>query len=138
MLLDANLLVSYLPHPDRASAVCRVVRAAILGRVCLLVPEGPLLELCARVEEKTYLAQRIRRQDLEELVEILRETAEMLPEIGAPIPCVVRAPKDDYLASHAVLGRADYLVTGDRDLLVLDPIELVRVVIPAEFLRAIE
>lgn len=138
VLLDANLLVSYLLHPDRASAVSSVVRAAILGRFCLLVPEGLLLEMCVRVEEKTYLAQRIRREDLEELVAILRETAEMLPAIGEPIPSVVRDPKDDYLAAHAVLGRADYLVTGDRDLLALDPIESARVVTPAEFLRVID
>ena len=28
-------------------------------------------------------------------------------------------PKDDYLPAYALVGQADYLVTGDKDLLVL-------------------
>jgi predicted nucleic acid-binding protein len=32
-----------------------------------------------------------------------------------------RDPKDDYLLSLAVSGRADCLVTGDDDLLALNP-----------------
>jgi len=44
------------------------------------------------------MAEPIHREDLEELLSILLETAELLPELPEPIPAVVRDPKDDYLA----------------------------------------
>jgi predicted nucleic acid-binding protein len=38
----------------------------------------------------------------------------------------------------AVAGEADYIVTGDKDLLVLHPFEGIPIVGPAEFLEALE
>ena len=53
------------------------------------------------------------------------------------MPSVTRDRKDDYLLAYAVVGRADYLVTGDRDLLVLGEVEGVRIVSPAGFVGAL-
>lgn len=47
----------------------------------------------------------------------------------------MRDPKDDYLIAHVPLGRADYPVTGDRDLLALGTVGQVRIVGPCEFAR---
>jgi len=46
-------------------------------------------------------------------------TAEHVTPVGA-LPVVVRDPKDEKLLACALHGRADYLVSGDRDLLELD------------------
>jgi putative PIN family toxin of toxin-antitoxin system len=46
-----------------------------------------------------------------------------------------RDPKDDPMLACALAARADYLVTGDRDLLVLGKPFGVAIVTPAEFLR---
>ncbi len=137
MLLDTNLFVSYLLGTGRKGPVGAVVGAGILGRFTLLVPEGLIGELAGCVKGKPYLAARIRREDLEELFAILRETAELLPEISEPIPAVVRDPKDDYLIAHAVLARADYLVTGDDDLLCLERVETVRILTPRQFVETV-
>jgi uncharacterized protein len=48
-----------------------------------------------------------------------------------------RDPDDDKLLEIAVLGQADCIVTGDQDLLVLDPFQGVRIMTPASFLEAI-
>jgi predicted nucleic acid-binding protein len=37
----------------------------------------------------------------------------------------------------AVAGRADCIVTGDQDLLVLDPFQGIRILLPADFLREV-
>ena len=50
-----------------------------------------------------------------------------------PFPAVVRDPKDDYLIAHAVMGQADYLVTGDDDLLSLGRIDTIRILSPRQF-----
>jgi putative PIN family toxin of toxin-antitoxin system len=47
---------------------------------------------------------------------------------------VCRDPKDDKLLELAVSGTADFLVTGDKDLLVLNPFRGVEIISPREFL----
>jgi predicted nucleic acid-binding protein len=46
----------------------------------------------------------------------------------------VRDPADDYLVELARTARVDALVSGDKDLLVVDP-AVVRVLTPREALR---
>ena len=45
-----------------------------------------------------------------------------------------RDPKDNFLLSLSVDGKADFLVTGDSDLLVLGKIEKTKIVSWAEFI----
>lgn len=51
---------------------------------------------------------------------------------------VCRDPTDNMVLEAAVAGGAEYIVTGDEDLLVLGSFEGIRIVEPAEFLRALE
>ncbi len=46
-----------------------------------------------------------------------------------------RDAKDDYLIMLAISGGADFLVTGDKDLLVLDGVEKVRVITPSTLME---
>lgn len=48
-----------------------------------------------------------------------------------------RDPDDDAFLNLAIEGRADWLVTGDQDLLVLGKVEDTRIVTPAAFLEEI-
>ena len=45
-----------------------------------------------------------------------------------------RDPKDDKFLEAAVNGRADVIVTGDKDLLDLDPFRGIAIVTPAAYL----
>ena len=45
-----------------------------------------------------------------------------------------RDPKDDKLLTLAVAANADYIVTGDEDLLVLHPFQGIPIITPADFL----
>ena len=45
-----------------------------------------------------------------------------------------RDPNDDKILELAVNGRADYIITGDDDLLAMDPFRGIAIVRPAEFL----
>lgn len=45
-----------------------------------------------------------------------------------------RAQRDDKFLEMAVAGGADVIVTGDGDLLALDPFESIAIVTPARFL----
>lgn len=133
VLLDANLFLSFLLHPDRESAASGLVRAALAGHFVLLVPEGLLAEIETQGKEKPYLAARIAPAALRELLDLVADAAELIPPIPEPLPALTRDPKDDYLVAYAVVGRADYLVTGDLDLLTLGEVEGVQIVTPRDF-----
>ena len=71
----------------------------------------------------------IRRDALLERVASLVEIIEVLQSIRAS-----RAPKDDKFLEAAVNGRADVLVTGDNDLLGLNPFRGIAILSPADYL----
>ena len=51
---------------------------------------------------------------------------------GAILGC--RDPDDDKLIETALNGEADYLITGDNDLLIMSPIDHCPILLPADFL----
>lgn len=138
VLLDANIYIGYLLGSSGQGAVYAVFGAAFSGRLPLLTADNLLEELTRRVHTKPYLAQRIAPNDLERFTATLLTIAERVPPIAAPLPAVVRDPKDDCLVAYALVGQADYLVTGDRDLLSLGAVGQVRIVRPADFVRELD
>jgi putative PIN family toxin of toxin-antitoxin system len=50
----------------------------------------------------------------------LIDTLALQAPLRQRLPIHVRDPKDDHLLAAALGGKADYLVTGDADLLTLD------------------
>lgn len=46
-----------------------------------------------------------------------------------------RDPKDDIFLSLAVSANAECIITGDNDLLVLNPFRNISIITPAEFLK---
>ena len=60
----------------------------------------------------------------------IAQTVEIVRRIA-----VCRDSNDDKYLELAVNGEADYLVTGDEDLLVLNPFEKVKILTPQEFLQ---
>jgi len=52
--------------------------------------------------------------------------------------CICRDPDDDFLLETAVSGNADYLVTGDEDLLALKKFRHTKIVRLSAFLAALE
>ncbi|MFN8475046.1 MAG: putative toxin-antitoxin system toxin component, PIN family [Anaerolineae bacterium] len=137
ILLDTNIFISYLLTRNKHSPVHAVVAAALSPQATLLIPEALIEEILVTASTKPHLAAILSVESLQTLIETLKAVAEVIPAIADPIPRVTRDPKDDYLLAYAVVGQADYLVTGDRDLLVLGQVEGVRVVSPAQFVSLI-
>lgn len=77
--------------------------------------------------------RRFLREDLTlPILADLRELTQMISVTSQVREC--RDPKDDFLLALAADGRADYLVTGDDELLALDPWNDVRVLQAADLL----
>ncbi len=127
VLLDTNVLITYLLDRQRKSPATPIVEAALVGRYRLLVSDELLHELASRVERKPYLASRIAPSDVDTLTVVLTGVAEQIDLSMIAIPRIVRDPDDDYLIALAVTGRADILVTGDHDLLQLTDLTSFRI-----------
>jgi uncharacterized protein len=88
-----------------------------------------------RLTTKPYLAEWITSEQLGELADLLKEVGEIIPRIQRSIPAVTRAPKDDCLLACALIGQADYLVSGDADLLVLEHVDRLSLLSPRDFVQ---
>lgn len=121
-VVDTNALVSRLLLPQSAPA--RAVRkAADEGR--LLMSEPTMLELVAVLGRAKFV-------DRQEFIRRLGRIAEMVPTVRVVRAC--RDPRDDKFLEVAVNGRADLIITGDHDLLELDPFMGIPILSPAAYL----
>lgn len=127
VVLDTNVVVSGLLFPGSVpdQAVLKAQTGIVLATD---VMRQELIEVLARSRFDRYVAQEIRQRIG---AEFILTTVEV--QVAAPIRAC-RDPRDDKFIEAAVHGRADAIVTGDQDLLALDPFHGIRIVTPAAFL----
>lgn len=68
----------------------------------------------------------------------LTDTTAVQAPLKGNLPVTVRDPEDGHILAAALGGEADYLVTGDEDLLVLNNTQLLgklRIISVVEFLK---
>ncbi|MBI5666095.1 MAG: putative toxin-antitoxin system toxin component, PIN family [Nitrospirae bacterium] len=87
-----------------------------------------LLEVVISDEQLEEITTVLRRQkfrkhfspdDIEEFLSLIYKTARIVAIHHSVRDC--RDEKDNFILETAVRGKADYIVTGDKDLLVLNP-----------------
>jgi len=131
-VIDTNILVRALLNPG--GSVGPVVDLLRDGRYVFLYSEATLNELIDVLGRPRMVRKYgITADEVDALcaLVILRGEA-VLP--GQDITAC-RDPKDNKFLEVAVTARADVIVTGDRDLEVLDPFEGIPVIQPSHFLR---
>lgn len=126
-VLDTNVFISAVFFHGRHYDI---LKAWDEGRVALVLsPE--ILDEYRRVGH--VLANRYPGVDLSPFLALAASHAEI---VAAPpfATAVCRDPDDDMFLACAVAGRADAIVTGDRDLLDLHPFGSVDILKPSELL----
>ena len=97
-----------------------------------LLVSAPIIHELNEVLSREKFDPFLLREERERfLVALLREAS--FVDITVSIK-ECRDPKDDKFLELAVSGNADVIVSGDDDLLVLDPFRDIRIVTPREFL----
>ena len=131
-VLDSNVIISALlmnaSVPSQAFSCATDHGRILISRE--LIEE--LSDVLARDKFNRYVTHEERERFLEKLI---REAE--LVQITETIH-VCRDPKDDRLLELALDGKASFLVTGDGDLLVLNPFRGVPIVTPARFLEVVQ
>jgi putative PIN family toxin of toxin-antitoxin system len=76
---------------------------------------------------------KLTSTDISEISAIVSEAAsEILHKLG-PIPNICRDPNDDMIIACAIDAAADYIVTGDEDLLILKRYKDIVIINPRNF-----
>lgn len=135
VLLDASVLIAYLLTPQQQGPAAELVNRALAGEFVVLVARELIDEVKETIVVSRYLRARIPVHQLERLVQSLIAVGEELPSLTTEAPRITRDPEDDYLIAYALAGRADYLVSYDKDLYELQHVETLRVLHPAAFLN---
>lgn len=134
-VIDTNTLVSAFINPHGTPN--RVVRAWQEERLVMLVTSELIAE-AKDVLHRPHILKRARigEQEIESFLHLVTETAERVTPLY-PLLIRSRDPNDDKFLAAALGGMADYLVTGDADLLDLEGdqrLGKLRIVTPHQFL----
>ena len=116
LVLDANVYVSAAIQTGPSH---RIVQRAISSREFDVVMCPTLLGEIADVLRRPRLRKRIDPDAAKRFIENLTALIDMCSDPEDAVP-VTRDPSDDYLVALARAHHADYIVTGDKDLLEWD------------------
>jgi putative PIN family toxin of toxin-antitoxin system len=126
-VVDVNVLISGVLSAKGSPA--EILRASRDGQFELVVSELLLAEL-GRTFAYPKLHKRIAPEKAAAFVDWVRDHGTVAEDPASPSPVGSRDPDDDYLLALAINRRA-YLVTGDKDLLVLS--DDLPILTPAQF-----
>ena len=130
VVLDTNLLVSYLL--TQGKTISSIITHWENGDIEVVVSPAIIEELVEVVRRPRLSRQMAVNPQM--LIDLLSSEALHI-EGDFAFPGASRDPKDDKFLACAVEGAADYIVTGDADLLSLEKFHAVRIVRPAEFVQ---
>uniref|UniRef100_B8HR93 Nucleotide binding protein PINc n=1 Tax=Cyanothece sp. (strain PCC 7425 / ATCC 29141) TaxID=395961 RepID=B8HR93_CYAP4 len=131
-VFDTNVIISALLFENSKPA--QVLRYALANGEVLLSLE--LLEELNEVLRRERFNRYITNEEREEFLEALVERA-VFVEINEKVQAC-RDPKDDKVLEVALNGAAQYIISGDRDLLVLHSFRSMVVITADEFLKLLE
>jgi hypothetical protein len=131
VLLDTNIWISFSIGKHLAT----LDRLFDPAKFTLYTCENTIAEYQA-VARRPKLCAYISESRIEETLNLMaRLTLLHRPGLGVP-PISSRDAKDSFLLTAAIELHADYIVTGDRDLLTLDPYFGTRILRFQDFLQA--
>jgi len=102
------------------------------GKICLLFSERLFAEFVG-VASREKFRKYFSESDIHELSAKMKKVAKIIQTTTIQTQC--RDPKDNFLLELAVDGKADYLITGDDDLLVLKTVKKTQIVTFGDFCK---
>ncbi len=140
VILDANVLLSYaISTPGKNRTISQLVDAAIDGRFTLVIPAELLSEIERTVAQSRYFRARLDKNRFSAYLEALVVIAEAPEPMTDELERITRDRNDDYLLAASHIYGVEFLVSRDKDLLVLrDMVTSFRIMTPREFLDLID
>jgi putative PIN family toxin of toxin-antitoxin system len=126
VVFDTNVLIAAIITEGICSKLLRRARADEFS----LISCPFILKELRRILSKKF---RLPRNDMAAAMELVSETFRQVIEHSLKITHICRDADDDNIIACAVAAKADYLVTGDSDLLKIRSFQGVKIVTPRDF-----
>jgi putative PIN family toxin of toxin-antitoxin system len=129
VVIDSNVIISASLIQNSTSA--KVVRT--IENLHIMIVSEAIIEEFSRTILKSKFDKYFKPLDTRiEIISRYSNKAEwVVPEHNITI---CRDPKDNKYLELALSGKADCIISGDSDLLILNPFENIPIVTPKEFL----
>jgi len=132
VVIDPNLLVSYLL--THRGSIAQIIDTHLAQEDFIRLGCVQLLKELDRVLQYSKFQLYFDDETHLRFVALIASLSELV-DVPDEVPRIIRDPKDDYLIACALIGNAEFLVSGDKDVLVLNAAETVRVVTAKQFLE---
>jgi putative PIN family toxin of toxin-antitoxin system len=113
-VIDTNIWISFL-----FGKLLSGLDDYLLDGLLDVVISDEQLEEIITVLKRPKFRKHFSSDDIEEFLSLIYKTARVVKVHHTIKDC--RDEKDNFILETAIRGRADYIVTGDKDLLVLNP-----------------
>lgn len=130
VVIDTSVLIRYLIKPS--AAVRHLVEDLWLNDDVVMVSSPELIAELEDVLARDYIRALIRLEEGKALLDAIQATAEILPPLDE-VPAYTRDPKDDKFVACAIAGQASYVITLDKDILMLEKLGDLQIVTPYDF-----
>lgn len=130
IILDTNLWISFLIS-RKFTQIDQLIDSK---KVTLIFSDeliGEFVEVVSRPKFEKYLS----KNDIEKILNYFDQYGKLIKVKSTVKIC--RDEKDNFLLNLSIDSKADYLITGDNDLLILDKIERTRIMNFTEFIKHI-
>lgn len=129
IVLDTNVIIAAFA----TRGLCADVFELCLSGHTLVISEFILSEIREKLSEKLHLPESV----IHEIISYLQDNSEIVVP-DQIVESICRDKDDAKIIGTAVSGKANFIITGDKDLLVLINHEQIRILTPRafwEFLR---
>lgn len=131
LIVDTNLWVSFLIGKE-----LHYLKDLIVGGKVKLVVSDQLLEELQLVTSRPKLSKYFEKQKVNELLALIELISDKVKV--KQIQRIGRDPKDAFLLALAKDGNADFLLTGDKDLLEIGRYHKTEIITVTEFKKTLE
>lgn len=130
VVIDTNLWISFLIGKQLAS-----LKDLLIEKTLVPIFSQQLLNEINLVTKRPKLQKYFPQKKVQELLEFLSIIG-LFVEIKSQVSAC-RDAKDNYLLALAMDSQADFLITGDQDLLSLQQFKITKIVTYQEFLEIV-
>ncbi len=129
IILDTNVIIAAFA----TRGLCHSIFELCIDRYTIIISDEILMEINANLKKKLNLPHTI----VSEILTYLQEVA-YKEDVDEKIKGICRDPDDDKILGLAKESNANYIVTGDEDLLPLKEFGVAKIVTPREFYEIVK
>jgi len=130
IVIDTNIFVSSFfwgGHPRE------VFERVINGFDELIITDEILKEIMSVMSSSKF---NVNKNEIEDYIRIIEKYSKNIVTNNVPIS-ISRDKNDDKILQCGLDGNVDYIITGDKDLLVLKEFETIKIINPKNYLEIV-